>query len=168
MQQAHQTKEQDGVKRALLLDNDLFFSVKVTDTLRHSGIETHTVRRLEDFVQALAAEQPALALVNTAARGIDWRAAIIAAHQARVPCIAFGAHVDLETQEAARQAGATRVISNSRLASDLPGIVGRLLRAADGKNEIAAKTASDGATFAAITEAETEADSAMKPAAEPK
>src|SRR5579871_1924459 len=156
MQQAHQTKEQDGVKRALLLDNDLFFSVKVTDTLRHSGIETHTVRRLEDFVQALAAEQPALALVNTAARGIDWRAAIIAAHQARVPCIAFGAHVDLETQEAAR------------LASDLPGIVGRLLRAADGKNEIAAKTASDGATFAAITEAETEADSAMKPAAEPK
>ena len=113
---------------ALLLDNDLFFSVKVTDTLRHIGIQTRTMRRAEDFTETLRGiDPPALALVNTAARGIDWHAAIAAAAAAHVPCIAFGPHVDVATLEAARQAGATRVVSNSRLSSDLPGIVGRVL-----------------------------------------
>jgi hypothetical protein len=45
-----------------------------------------------------------------------------------VPVIAFGSHVDLETQAEARKAGATRVIANSKLAADLPGIVQRALR----------------------------------------
>jgi hypothetical protein len=116
------------VRSALLLDNDLFFSVKVTDTLRHIGIKTQTVRRLEDFTETiLGSDPPALALVNTAARGIDWYAGIAAAASAHVPCIAFGPHVDVATQEAARQAGATRVLSNSRLSSDLPGIALRVL-----------------------------------------
>jgi DNA-binding NtrC family response regulator len=117
------------VSSALLLDNDLFFSVKVTDTLRHIGIQTRTVRRVEDFVQVLTDDPPLLAVVNMAARGIDWQVGIVAAHSANIPCIAFGPHVDLAAGEAARQAGATRVLSNSRLASDLPGIVGRMLRA---------------------------------------
>jgi DNA-binding NtrC family response regulator len=117
------------VSSALLPDNDLFFSVKVTDTLRHIGIQTRTVRRVEDFVQVLTDDPPLLSVVNMAARGIDWQAGIVAAHSANIPCIAFGPHVDLAAGEAARQAGATRVLSNSRLASDLPGIVGRMLRA---------------------------------------
>jgi hypothetical protein len=117
------------VPSALLLDNDLFFTVKVTDTLRHVGVQTRAVRRVEDFNKTLqGSDPPVLALVNTAARGIDWHAGIAAAASAHVPCIAFGPHVDLATQEAARQAGATRVLSNSRLSSDLPGIVGRILR----------------------------------------
>jgi hypothetical protein len=118
--------------RVLLLDNDLFFVVKVTDTLKHAGHATVAVRSLEDFGRRLeaseSAERPDLALVNTAARGIDFRAAIVAARAAGVPVIAFGSHVDLATQEEARRAGATRVIANSRLASDLPGIVERALR----------------------------------------
>jgi DNA-binding NtrC family response regulator len=116
------------VQSALLLDTDLFFSVKVTDTLRHIGIETRTVRRLEDFIQALSYDPPpVMALVNTAARGVDWSAGIAAASRAHIRCIAFGAHVDLITQEQARKAGATRFLSNSRLSSDLPSIVTRML-----------------------------------------
>jgi DNA-binding NtrC family response regulator len=110
-------------RSALLLDNDLFFVAKVRETLRHAGYETRTVRRAEDFAQALTETKLTVALVNTQARGIDWRAAITAARAANIPVIAFGAHVDLETQQAAREAGATRVISNSRLASDLAQIV---------------------------------------------
>jgi DNA-binding NtrC family response regulator len=116
------------VQSALLLDTDLFFSVKVTDSLRHIGIETRTVRRLEDFVQALSYDPPpVMALVNTSARGVDWSAGISAASRAHVRCIAFGAHVDLATQEEARRAGAARFLSNSRLSSDLPSIVARML-----------------------------------------
>lgn len=116
----------------LLLDNDLFFVVKVTDTLKHAGHTTAAVRTLEDFSRRLdpgdTAAKPDLALVNTAARGLDFRAAIAQARAAAVPVIAFGSHVDLATQEEARRAGATRVIANSRLASDLLGIVDRALR----------------------------------------
>jgi len=112
---------------ALLLDTDLFFSVKVTVTLKHVGYATKTLRRPEDFAAALVGEQPTLALVNTGARGLDWRSGIAAAVAAGVPVVAFGSHVDLQTQLEARDLGATSVIANSKLASDLPGVVARAL-----------------------------------------
>ncbi|MGH2514455.1 MAG: hypothetical protein ACRDHP_02260 [Ktedonobacterales bacterium] len=112
---------------ALLLDSDLFFAVKVTDTLKHAGYDTKTLRRAEDFAAALAAEAPALALVHTGARGLDWRAGIAAAVAASVPVVAFGSHVDLAAQQEARDLGATSVIANSKLAADLPGVVARTL-----------------------------------------
>ncbi len=112
----------------LLLDTDLFFSVKITDTLKHAGYTTATVRAEADFARALAERPPVVALVNAAARGVDFRRAIQLARDADVPIIAFGSHVDLRTREEARQAGATRVIANSRLAGDLPGVLERTLR----------------------------------------
>lgn len=127
--QAEAARAGESPRRALLLDSDLFFSVKVADTLKHIGYQTHTVRReIAAFTQALEDERPVLVLVNTAARGIDWRAGIVAARDAGIPVVAFGSHVDLATQEEARQAGATSVIANSKLASDLPGVVARALR----------------------------------------
>ncbi|HEU4783529.1 MAG TPA: hypothetical protein VFS83_09340 [Ktedonobacterales bacterium] len=118
-----------SLKSVILLDTDLFFVVKVRTTLQHAGYDVRTARSLVDFTRRLATDSPALALVNTAIAGVDWRAAIGAAREARIPVIAFGSHVDLETQQAARDAGATRVIANSKLAADLPGIVARTLQA---------------------------------------
>ena len=115
--------------RILLLDSDLFFVVKVRTTLQHAGYDVRTARTAADFTRRLAEDAPALALVNTAIAGQDWRGAITAARAASIPVIAFGSHVDLETQQQAREAGATRVIANSKLAADLPGIVARTLRA---------------------------------------
>lgn len=133
--QAEAARAGESPRRALLLDSDLFFSVKVTDTLKYAGYQTRTVRRIDAFTQALEDERPLLVLVNTAARGIDWRAGIVAARNASVPVIAFGSHVDLATQEEARQAGATSVIPNSKLASDLPGVVARALRRGSATHE---------------------------------
>lgn len=113
---------------ALLLDTDLFFSVKVTDTLKHIGYTTRTLRRVEDLATELAAGHTTLALVNTGARGVDWRRGITTAVAAHVPVVAFGSHVDLATQQEARDLGATSVIANSKLAADLPGVVARTLR----------------------------------------
>ena len=120
-------------RSALLLDNDLFFVTKISATLKHAGYTTRAARTLDAFTQGLA-EKPDIALVNTAARGVDWRAGIAAARESNVPVIEFGSHVDLETQAEARKVGATRVIANSKLTADLPGIVERALRsgAADG------------------------------------
>ncbi len=113
----------------ILLDTDLFFVVKVRTTLQHAGYDVWTARSLADFTRRLVAEAPALGLATTAIAGVDWRAAIVAAREAHIPVIAFGSHVDLETQQAARDAGATRVIANSKLAADLPAIVARTLQA---------------------------------------
>ena len=115
--------------RILLLDSDLFFVVKVRTTLQHAGYDVRTARTAADFTRRLTEDAPALALVNTAIAGEDWRGAIAAARAANIPVVAFGSHVDLETQQQARAAGATRVIANSKLAADLPGIVARTLRA---------------------------------------
>jgi len=131
-------------RQALLLETDLFFQVKVVDTLKYSGFTTRTTRRLDEFLRWLGndnstgddgeasatkgAARPDIVLVDTAAHGVDWQAAIRAARAVGAPVVAFGSHVDLATQEAARQAGATSVIANSKLASDLPGVVERALR----------------------------------------
>lgn len=115
-------------RRALLLDPDLFFSVKVTATLKHLGFTTATVRQAAEWTRRLSAESFDIALVNTAAQGTDWRGAIASAREAGLPVIAYGSHVDTETQAQARAAGATRVIANSKLAADLPTIVEQTLR----------------------------------------
>lgn len=112
---------------ALIVDNDLFFAVKVSDTLRHAGYTSATLRRAEEIAAEVASTHPAVAFVNSGARGLDWRAAIATLRQAGVPTIAYGSHVDLETQEQARQAGATLVVANSKLAGDLPALVARAL-----------------------------------------
>lgn len=138
----------DVAAHALLLDNDLFFVAKVTGTLKHAGYTIRTVRTAADFASALAAPGApfAVALVNTAARGVEWPAAIASAREAGVPVIAYGPHVDLETQEAARHAGATRVITNSKLATDLPWIVARTVRRSTGLDESAAQTTAHSVT----------------------
>ncbi|HEX8730388.1 MAG TPA: hypothetical protein VF739_17290 [Ktedonobacterales bacterium] len=116
--------------RALLLDPDLFFAVKVSATLRHVSLTTVTVRSAEEWARRLAVEPFAVTLVNISARGIDWAAAIRAARMAGAPVIAYGSHVETEAHAQARAAGATRVIANSKLAADLPGVVERVLRGA--------------------------------------
>ncbi len=114
-------------KTILLLERDLFFSVKVRDTLSHLGYATQVARSEEDFARKLATAAPALAIVHTGLAGVAWEQVIAQAKAAAVPILAFGSHVDLEAQQAARRAGADRVISNSKLATDLPAIVERLV-----------------------------------------
>jgi len=114
-------------RRALLLDPDLFFAVKVSAMLKHSGIETTTVRQFAEWSRRLEAERFEIALVSTAARGVEWQRAISAARAVDVPVIAYGSHIDAEAQAQARASGATRVIANSKLAADLPAIVEQTL-----------------------------------------
>ena len=113
-------------RQIVALENDLFFAVKITDTLKRAGFQTRVSRTAAEFRELLLGGGYALALVNTAARGVDWRAGVAAAREAGVPAIAYGPHVDLDTQTAARAAGATRVIANSRLA-ELPAIIERVI-----------------------------------------
>ena len=114
----------------LALEKDLFFSVKMRDTLRHHGMEVTVVRSLPAFMQRLAAsgeDKPALVIINTATVGVDWEAAIRHARTHGYPVLAFGSHMDLEARAQALQAGAQRVVANSKFTSDMPGLVQRMI-----------------------------------------
>src|SRR5712691_12438188 len=116
--------------KILALEKDLFFSVKIRDTLRHHGMEVTIVRTLPAFMQRLAVtgeEKPALVIVDTATTGVDWEAAIRQARKHGFPVLAFGSHMDLEARAKALQAGALRVVANSKFTSDMPGLVQRML-----------------------------------------
>jgi DNA-binding response OmpR family regulator len=117
-------------KHILALEKDLFFAVKIRDTLRHHDMEVKTVRTLPAFEQLLAAptgERPELVIVNTATTGVDWESAIRQARTYGLPVLAFGSHMDLEARERALKAGAQRVVANSKFATDMPGLVQRML-----------------------------------------
>ena len=114
----------------LALEKDLFFSVKMRDTLRHYDMEVKTVRNLSAFEESLKAkdeEELALVIVNTATVGVDWETAIRRARIAGLKVLAFGSHMDLEARSKALEAGAQRVVANSKFTSDMPGLVQRML-----------------------------------------
>lgn len=114
----------------LALEKDLFFAVKMRDTLRHHEMEVKIARTLAAFEQELASEVepvPALVIVNISIQGVDWEAAIRQAHARGYPVLAFGSHMDLDARAKALQAGAQRVVANSKFATDMPGLVRRML-----------------------------------------
>jgi len=114
--------------RILALEKDLFFSVKIRDTLQHHDMSVTTVRTLPAFEQQLVSdEKPALVLINTATKGVDWEAAIRVATNYGVSVLAFGSHIDLEPRAKALQAGAAKVVANSKFTSDMVGLVTRML-----------------------------------------
>ncbi|GLV56873.1 hypothetical protein KDH_37120 [Dictyobacter sp. S3.2.2.5] len=112
----------------IALEKDLFFAVKIRDTLRHHDMQTSVVRTLAAFEEGLTASPaPDVAVVDIATRGVDWEEAIRAARSQQVPVLAFGSHMDLEARAKALQAGALKVVANSKFASDMPGLLTRLL-----------------------------------------
>jgi DNA-binding response OmpR family regulator len=114
----------------LALEKDLFFAVKMRDTLRHHEMEVKTARTLADFEQSLAIsgeERPDLVIVNISIQGVDWEEAIRQARARNYPVLAFGSHMDLDARAKALQAGALRVVANSKFAADMPGLVRRIL-----------------------------------------
>jgi CheY-like chemotaxis protein len=111
------------------LVQDLFFSSKIGETLRHLGYRALVTGRVDEFEEQVRREQPGLALVDLGLRGVDWAAAIrrlrAAPELADLPIIAFGPHRDLELRERALEAGCTEVVANSKFVTDLPHLVER-------------------------------------------
>ncbi len=130
----------------LLLEKDLFFAVKIHDTLRHHDMEVTTARTLTDFEQQLASDsnkRPALAIINIATKGVDWEAAIRIARANNLPVLAFGSHMDLEARAKALQAGAQKVVANSKFVSDMSGLVRHLLQRSDALGDLSTVASED-------------------------
>ena len=58
------------------LVQDLFFSSKIGDTLRHLGHPALVTGRVDEFEEQVQRARPGLALVDLGLRGVDWAAAV--------------------------------------------------------------------------------------------
>jgi DNA-binding response OmpR family regulator len=114
----------------LALEKDLFFAVRIRDTLRHHNREVTIVRTLPAFEAALSSPEetrPQLAIVNIATKGVDWEAAIRTARANNIPVLAFGSHMDLDARARALEAGADKVVANSKFVSNMLELVQGML-----------------------------------------
>jgi hypothetical protein len=101
---------------ALLFCTDLMFAVRLQNMARAGGFRHVTAR------PGAPLPPGELLVVDLASRG-DWEQAIREAAGRGTMVIAFGPHMDADARKRAKAAGAARVLANSNLARDLPGIL---------------------------------------------
>jgi CheY-like chemotaxis protein len=120
----------DGTDRPIIaVVRDLFFSIRIKETLQAHGYLVAIANSARALAEALTAAPPALIILDLNFRRIDPPATIaqLKANPATqaIPILAFGSHLDHAARDAAKAAGADRVVPNSKLAEDLPALARR-------------------------------------------
>jgi CheY-like chemotaxis protein len=112
----------------VILEQDLFFSVRLEDVVRAAGGDPITVGDADLFVAAVERTFPTLALLDLKTPG-DWETAVrqckMKPHTRQTPVYAFGSHVDVATLQKARKAGADHAWARSRMMEELVAVVER-------------------------------------------
>lgn len=110
------------------LEADLFVATRLDDVIRQCGGRPELAETPDAFVQAVDQHFPVLTLLDLKTPG-DWEEAIrrckTRAQSRQIPLYAFGSHVDVQTLQRARAAGADHAWANSRMMSELVNVVNR-------------------------------------------
>lgn len=108
-----------------LLTDNIFFSSKIAQNLKASGIDAKTFGNPDALKQAQATEPAETVLVNLNARGYDPVEMIQALKRDDHPptVIAFCGHSDTETLEKGKQSGADKVVANSAITMNAAGVL---------------------------------------------
>jgi CheY-like chemotaxis protein len=116
----------------IALVDDLLFLSRIREAGRAAGIEVRSVRGASDLLAA-ARQQARLVLVDADSERLPWQAALSALRAepalSALPVIAFVSHVRGDLAEAARAAGASRVLARSAFVKELPELVALAARA---------------------------------------
>jgi CheY-like chemotaxis protein len=117
-----------GAQRTILaLAADLLFASRIRAVGAASGARIILARSADDLVRLARESPPDLVLFDFETRGADPGAVVAAlkADQATaaVPVVAFGRHDNLAAIEAARSAGADRVMARSSFVRILPDLL---------------------------------------------
>lgn len=125
--------EGSAERRIIAVVRDLFFAIRIRDTLATRGYRVDVAKSRAALDAMLAeGELPALVIVDLAFVASEPPALIAALRAAprtaAVPILAFGSHLDQGARDAAKAAGADRVVANSKLAEALPELVARYAR----------------------------------------
>jgi CheY-like chemotaxis protein len=119
--------EQAGL--LVVLNRDLFFGVRIGNTLRALGYSVVFVPTTAALIDRLRGPDPvALGIIDMSA-GADWdRIRALREAGIQTPLLAFGSHLDVEGRRAAKAAGVTRVVSNGDFHRDMVQLVRRYAR----------------------------------------
>lgn len=109
----------------ILLSQDLFFGSKVTGTAQALGLRVESLGNAAKLAERLAAGGCRLLLIDLAMSGLDLPEIVSLAHDAggSAKVIAFGAHVQTDQLDAARDAGCDDVMPRSKFSATLPEIL---------------------------------------------
>ncbi len=113
--------------RLVLLVDDLYFRVRLTDLAERLGLEVCDPNGVPDD------GRPVLAVVDLAGPSARWAEAVKtlkARLESRVTVLGFGPHRDVGLFRAARAAGFDQVWARSKLVADLPAFLEKLLKEA--------------------------------------
>jgi hypothetical protein len=100
----------------LLFCTDLMFTVQLQNMARKAGLRPLVVK-------PGAPLPPGDMLVVDLSSRADWEQPIREARERGTTVLAFGPHMDAAGRKRAKEAGAQRVLANSNLQRDLPGIL---------------------------------------------
>lgn len=108
------------------LVDDLMFLSRIREAARGSGADVRSVRGGEALIAAARAGAR-LVLVDADSTRIAWQGALEALRSlpefAALPVVAFVSHANPAQAQAARAAGATRVLARSAFVQELPHLV---------------------------------------------
>ena len=137
---------------------DLLFASRIQSVAEGLGYEVEWIERLERLepldplqpqqrltepltgeaavlVDRLTQYHPALMIIDLSNSAVPWREWLPVLKSAsatrRTPVICFGSHVDAETMQAAKSAGADAVLARSRFVSGLPDLIRKYARVPD-------------------------------------
>jgi len=115
----------------VVLNRDLFFGVRIGNTLRGLGYRVAFAPDTATFATKLrtADVPPVLAIVDLSA-GVDWDVVreLTTAADNTTPVLVFGSHTDVAGRRAAKAAGVTRVVSNGDFHRQMVSLVRRYAR----------------------------------------
>lgn len=116
-------------KKIVAAVEDLFFVVKISDLAKRAGFQPEFIKTIEAILERVAAEPPALLIVdlnNASVDAVDLIAKVKAMPSAKMTSvIGFVAHVEAELKQRAQEAGANMVLARSAFSTNLPQILKR-------------------------------------------
>lgn len=115
-----------------VLTDDLMWSSRIAGTARALGVQVKAARTLEQLEAAARAQAPVCVILDLGAAGVA-PAEVVQRLRAIAPnarFTAYGSHVDVASLRAAREAGCDPVLPRSKMAEDLPALLGEWFRLA--------------------------------------
>lgn len=104
-------------------------------TVPGQQLAEHLEGRTGTLVDKITTWRPAVILFDLNHQDLPWKKwiAVIKSGPAtrRIPVLAFGSHMDVETMKAAKSAGADEVLARSKFVADLPKLIGKYARIPD-------------------------------------
>lgn len=114
-------------KKVLVVENDLFFSSKMTDTLKQMGLKTVLSCNSKEITGLLKENQVGLIILDLSVDGINTLSLIQRLKNdnstARIPIIAFAEHTQKKLLEGAANAGCEIVVNNRQAVQNLENLV---------------------------------------------